>query len=134
MTSFHSAFLEAKLLESIRSETEQSVNTSFELVERDNLGNIIGGLVASVSYSWLLIKIVWVDKEHRNKGIGAKLLVQAETQAVTLGSHSAWLDTSNPNALKFYTKMGYLPFAELKNTLKQIPANHQRWFMKKALA
>lgn len=61
MTSCHSDFLEAKLLESIRSETQQSVNSSFEIVERDPTGEIIGGLVASVSYSWLLVKILWVD-------------------------------------------------------------------------
>jgi predicted N-acetyltransferase YhbS len=134
MTSCHSDFLEAKLLESIGNETEQSVNTRFELVARDTVGQITGGLVASVSYNWLLIKILWVDNAHRNSGIGRHLLSQAEDKAIALGCHSAWLDTSNPNANRFYSNLGYVLFAELKNTTKQIPPNHQRWFLKKTLA
>lgn len=133
MTCCHSDYLEAKLLESLRSETEQSINTSFELVERDQSDKIIGGLVASVSYGWLLVKIVWIDKAYRNKGIASKLISQAENKARELGCHSAWLDTSNPAAKKFYANRHYVLFGQLKNTSNQIPPDHQRWFMKKML-
>lgn len=133
MTSCHSDFLEAKLLESLRSETEQSVNTNFELVEQNPAGDIIGGLVASVSYGWLLIKIVWVDKAYRNKGIARDLMSKAENKAIVLGCHSAWLDTSNPAAMQFYTGRNYVSFGQLSNTSHQTPPDHQRWFMKKSL-
>lgn len=133
MTCCHSDFLETKLLESLRSETQQSVNTSFELVERDPSASIIGGLVASVSYGWLLIKIVWVDKTYRNKGIASNLISLAEGKAIELGCHSAWLDTSNPVAMKFYISQHYVVFGKLSNNSDQIPPEHQRWFMKKCL-
>ena len=88
MTLFHSDFLEAKLLESIRKESVQSTNTEFELIEYNASGLIIGGLVATVSYGWLLIKILWVDKEYRKTGIGRKLMLNAEKKAIQIGCHS----------------------------------------------
>lgn len=133
MTFCHSEYLERKLLESLSSETEQSLNTGFEIVEKDEAGLVIGGLVASTSYGWLLVKILWVDESHRNEGIGLKLLQGAESKAIDLGCHSAWLDTSNPKAMQFYLNAGYVSFGELKNTISQIPKSHKRWFMKKVL-
>lgn len=133
MTLFHSDFLEAKLLESIRKESVQSTNTEFELIEYNASGLIIGGLVASVSYGWLLIKILWVDKEYRKTGIGRKLMLNAEKKVIQIGCHSVWLDTSNPKAKAFYSSRGYTAFGELKNTSTQLPLNHCRWFMKNVL-
>jgi len=43
------------------------------------------------------------------------------------------LDTSNPTAKHFYSKLGYEVFGKLENLDEQFPSGHCRWFMKKAL-
>jgi len=126
--------LELNLLNSLSQDLEQANNTSFTLSIKDESNVVIAGLVASTSYSWLLIKILWVDETQRNKGFAKALMQRAESRGRELQCHSVWLDTSNPNAMEFYLKLGYKPFGELQNSEDQFPASHQRWFMKKSLA
>ena len=61
------------------------------------------------------------------------MMARAEAKARAVGCHGAWLDTSNPEAMRFYAKLGYKPFGQLGNTPGQSPAGHRRWFMQKAL-
>ncbi|MFT2110135.1 GNAT family N-acetyltransferase [Marinomonas sp. 2405UD68-3] len=128
-------FIESKLLESLHEALPQSLNTGFVLSARDNTeeSKILGGITASTSYSWLLIKILWVDITERNSGIGRSLMKEAEQKGKALGCHSAWLDTSNPDAMNFYLTLGYKVFGELSNDDNQNPPTHKRWFMKKTL-
>ena len=58
---------------------------------------------------------------------------RAEQKGIELGCRGAWLDTSNPNAMDFYLKLGYEMFGLLSNIEDQQPENHKRWFMKKSL-
>lgn len=73
--------LESELLLSLAGELEQSLNTSFTLFAKNSNGDLIGGLVASISYSWLLVKILWVEESQRNSGIGRSLVDAAEVIA-----------------------------------------------------
>ncbi len=125
--------LEAELLISLGSELEQSLNTSFTLSAKNSEGEMVGGLVASTSYNWLLVKILWVEESHRNSGIGQRLMEAAHAEGQVLNCHSAWLDTSSPKAYLFYSALGYEVFGQLENTENQSPPNHRRWFMKKSL-
>jgi GNAT superfamily N-acetyltransferase len=126
-------FLEARLLEDLRSALPQSENSMVLLSARNTNGSVVGGLIGSTSYGWLLIKVLWVDEAHRGRGLGKKLMARAEEKAREIGCHGAWLDTSNPGAMRFYTRLGYEVFGELSNTAAQHPSTHQRWFMKKGL-
>lgn len=54
-------------------------------------------------------------------------------QALSLGCHGAWLDTSNAAARQFYHSEGFNVFATLENAENDSPAGHTRWFMRKAL-
>ena len=90
--------------------------------------------MASTSYSWLLIKILWVEESHRNSGIGQQLMEAAQAKGRTLNCHSAWLDTSSPKAYLFYARLGYEVFGQLENDATQSPPAHRRWFMKKSIA
>lgn len=126
--------LEAELLLSLRCELQQSLNSGFTLSVKGPEGELIGGLVASTSYDWLLVKILWVAKNQRNSGIGRSLMAAAEVKARELDCHSVWLDTSSPQAFQFYSKLGYEVFGQLENSEGQFPPDHRRWFMKKALA
>lgn len=125
------AFIESELLKSLREELTQSLNDGFVLAAKDEAGSTIGGLIASTSYGWALIKVLWVNKAARQRGLGRSLMERAEQKARELGCHAAWLDTSNPKAMKFYLKLGYEVFGELANSEGQFPSEHQRWFMRK---
>jgi len=125
--------LESELLKSLREHLPQALNTRFVLSAKNSQGDIIGGLTASTSYGWLLIKVLRVDEAHRHSGIGRSLMKSAEIKGGELGCHSAWLDTSSPDTMTFYLSLGYECFGELANTETQYPPQHHRWFMKKVL-
>jgi len=125
--------IETELLKSLRATLEQSENLSFVLSARDPHGALAGGLTAFASYGWLLVKTLWVSDDFRNHGLGRSLMARAEKKAKALGCHSVWLDTSNPDAMRFYAKLGYETFGQLANSEEQHPSGHRRWFMKKQL-
>lgn len=127
------ACIEAELLHALRDALPQAENTSFVLSARDQAGALIGGLTASTSYGWLLIKTLWVTEAFRHRGLGRRFMVLAEEKARSAGCHGAWLDTSNPDAMRFYEKLGYARFGQLANRKEQPPAGHRRWFMEKRL-
>jgi ribosomal protein S18 acetylase RimI-like enzyme len=125
--------IEGALLRSLHESSPQAENASFVLTARDSEGDLVGGLVANTSYGWLLIKSLWVATAYRRQSFGRSLMDHAEERARSIGCHAAWLDTSNPDAMRFYAKLGYTTFGELANSPDQCPPGHQRWFMKKAL-
>ena len=125
--------IEAELLRALRETLPQSNNDAFVLSARSKAGNLVGGLTASASYGWLLVKTLWVAQAQRSKGLGRALMDKAETKARDLGCQGAWLDTSSPDAMRFYQRLGYETFGQLSNAPGQTPETHRRWFMKKAL-
>jgi GNAT superfamily N-acetyltransferase len=126
--------LESELLDSLSNSLPQAENTSFILSARDPKRKLLGGLSASTSYGWLLVKVLWVDNAYRNLGLGRLLMDRAELKGCEAGCHGAWLDTSNPDAMEFYLRLGYEQFGLLSNIENQKPENHKRWFMKKSLS
>lgn len=125
--------IEAELLRALRATLPQSDNDGFVLSARSEDGELVGGLTASTSYGWLLVKTLWVAETQRGKGLGRALMDKAETKARDLDCHGAWLDTSSPDARRFYERLGYETFGQLSNATGQTPETHRRWFMKKAL-
>ncbi len=127
------AEIEARLLDALRRDLPQSANTSFVLSARDEDGALLGGLTASTSYGWLAVKMIWVDEAVQGHGIGRALMAGAEEQARASGCHGSWLDTSNPDAMRFYATLGYATFGELANAPEHDVPTHRRRFMRKSL-
>lgn len=127
------AAIECELLRSLRSDLPQSENTSIVLMINNGSDRLVGGLSASTSYGWMLVKTLWIAECERGKGYGRALMRHAEKRARALGCHGAWLDTSNPTAQRFYAQLGYQRFGQLENADGQHPPSHRRWFMKKHL-
>lgn len=125
--------IEGELLRSLADSNTQSTNTSVVLSANADDGNLIGGVTASTSYGWLLVKILWVSEKCRGGGLGGQLMLAVEEEARNLGCHNAWLDTSNPQARNFYLQRGYADFGVLENGARDEPTDHRRWFMKKQL-
>lgn len=90
----------------------------------------IAGLHADI-YIWkiLHINLLFVEEDHRNKGLASLLLHKAEEEAKAKGARLAHLDTFDFQAKDFYLKHGY----EIFGTLEECPPGHQRYYLKKQL-
>ncbi|MFJ8593686.1 GNAT family N-acetyltransferase [Streptomyces sp. NPDC093598] len=74
----------------------------------DRNDDLAGGLVGHTWATWLHVTYLWVDERHRGRGLGARLLAQAEQIATTArGCRSARLETWDFQAPRFYEKQGY---------------------------
>lgn len=88
---------------------------------------IIGGLFGDISWGWLHVDTIWVDEAHREDGVGTALMDRAEAEAVAMGVHRAYLETTDFQALGFYEKRGYHVFAKLEEQ----PPGHFCYYLKK---
>ena len=99
------------------------------IVEYDIDGNLIGGIIGGTYWGWMYVDILWVQEDHRKKGIGSKLLLEAEKEAIRRGCHHVHLDTMSWQAPEFYKKHGY----EIIGILPDIPSGNQKYLLIKAL-
>ena len=104
-------------------------HTPLNIVEYDDNGNIIGGILGGTYWGWMYIDILWVQSDFRRRGIGSKLLVEAEKEAARRGCHHVHLDTMSWQAPDFYKKHGY----EVIGVLPDIPSGNQKYLLMKAL-
>ena len=104
-------------------------HTPLNVVEYDESGAVIGGILGGTYWGWMNVDILWVDKKHRRKGIGSKLLKTAEKEALCRGCHHVHLDTMSWQAPEFYKKHGY----EVVGILPDIPSGNQKYLLTKAL-
>ncbi|MFJ4818479.1 GNAT family N-acetyltransferase [Streptomyces sp. NPDC088801] len=74
----------------------------------DSDDDLAGGLVGHTWATWLHVTYLWVDERHRGRGLGARLLAQAEHIATrSRGCRAARLETWDFQAPMFYRKQGY---------------------------
>ena len=99
------------------------------IVEYDDSGNVIGGILGGTYWGWMHIDILWVDEKFRKQGIGSKLLQAAEDEARRRGAHSVHVDTMSWQAPDFYKKHGYKIISELND----IPKGNKKYHLIKQL-
>ena len=104
-------------------------HTPLSIVEYDEHGNTIGGILGGTYWGWMYVDILWVHENHRKQGIGSKLLSMAEQEAIRRGCHRVHLDTMSWQAPEFYKKHGY----EVIGVLPDIPSGNQKYLLKKDL-
>ncbi|MFD5230290.1 GNAT family N-acetyltransferase [Streptomyces qaidamensis] len=74
----------------------------------DGDDDLAGGLVGHTWATWLHVTYLWVAERHRGRGLGARLLAQAEHIATTSRRcRAARLETWDFQAPRFYEKQGY---------------------------
>lgn len=95
------------------------------LAKKDN--RIIGGVFGATNWSWLYIKLLAIDPEFRNQGIGKSLMEQIERLAANRGCTGVHVDTFSFQALPFYERCGYTIFG----CLPDYPTPHTRYFLHK---
>jgi GNAT superfamily N-acetyltransferase len=128
-TESETAYIREGLNRSIAALVVEDGHTPLHIVTCDENGAIIGGILGGTYWGWLYIDILWVDEIHRKKGIGSRLLAEAEEEARQRGCHHVHLDTMSWQAPDFYKKHGY----ELIGVLPDIPKGNQKHLLMKAL-
>lgn len=76
-----------------RSKREEAESEPLNLYVEDEKGNLLAGLIAETFGNWLEIDYLFVKEELRGKGIGSKLLQQAETEAKNRNCRFAFVNT-----------------------------------------
>jgi GNAT superfamily N-acetyltransferase len=92
-------------------------------------GSIVGGLLAARVWGWLLIDALWVAEPLRGRGLGSRLLRQAEQMAASQGCTHALLGTFDFQARGVYEGHGYRVYGRLDG----FPAGHIHYHMAKSL-
>lgn len=70
-------------------------------------GVLRGGLIARVWGTDMVIEQVWIQAEYRRRGYGRRLVELAERQGMAAGAVRAYFNTMDPNAIAFFTHLGY---------------------------
>lgn len=70
-------------------------------------GRVIGGAVARTWGQCCELQQIWVDDEHRRRGIGLQLARRVEAEARTRGCILVYLETFSFQAPAFYRRLGY---------------------------
>ena len=96
----------------------------------DRDGQLTGGVYGLLNWTWLDVSLLWVAVPLRGLGLGSKLLLRLEAEALTAGCQRAHVETFSYQARSFYERHGYEIFARLPD----YPPGHQKIFLKKRLA
>jgi GNAT superfamily N-acetyltransferase len=99
------------------------------LLSEPDCDGIVGGLYGSTWMSYLQVNLLFVPEKMRGAGVGRKLMMEAEAEAVRRGCSAATLDTFSFQARGFYERLGYTVFG----TLYDYPPGHSRFYLTKRL-
>ena len=119
----------AGLLAFIRAEAGV-VGTPLAVLVRDETGAVTCGLTGRTSAAWLFVELLWLPEPLRGTGLGTRVMMAAEAEAVRRGCIGAHLDTYDFQAPGFYRKLGY----EVFGSIEDHPPGHTRFWMRKRFA
>lgn len=90
-------------------------------------GNVIAGLKSVTGWDWLYVQALWVHKEHREKGLGGRLLGEAERIARERSCIGSCLSSYTFQSPDFYKKRGYDAFGQINS----YPNDNTMYFLSK---
>jgi GNAT superfamily N-acetyltransferase len=99
------------------------------LFVRDERGKLLGGLTGEIWADWLHVRVLWLDEPLRRRGLGSRLLAQAEREARARGCKGVFLETFTFQAPAFYARHGY----EVFGRIDEYPGEHAQLFLRKRL-
>jgi GNAT superfamily N-acetyltransferase len=99
------------------------------IVARDHEGRVRGGLQGVAVGAWLAIDLVWVEEAFRSRGLGSRLLAEAEDEGRRRGCKWSILATFDYQAPNFYSRRAYVEYARMED----FPYGHTRFQLRKAL-
>lgn len=86
-------------------------------MDGENFIGCVSGLAyknGEVFNGWCYLTDLFVEKEYRLQGIGARLLLVLERKLLQQSINKIWTWTAGYEALEFYVKQGYEIFAEME--------------------
>lgn len=81
----------------------------YQYVAEEN-GIIVGFVSGLTNHKWFCLTDLWVHKDYRRQGMGAKLLRMLEEKIQSIGIEHVYLWTSGFINPLFYEKQGYRVF------------------------
>lgn len=70
-------------------------------------GEVVAGVIGTAYWGKLHVRILWVHRDHRSKGLGSRLMDWVEERAKELRCTSVMVDTMSFQAPEFYAELGY---------------------------
>ncbi len=122
------------LINKLKDFNDAHTPTPFErrdirLFVRNDSGEIVGGLLASVNMHCLAIQILWIEENLRHQGLGKALVLKAEEMAREAGASQAIVETTRFQAPHFYEKLGFVTICEINDS----PQGSASILMRKAI-
>ncbi|MVA26407.1 GNAT family N-acetyltransferase [Agrobacterium vitis] len=128
VTSQQKASILDKLLVYNNAAARHVVYIEFAILLRSaESDEIIGGLYGRTDHGWTFVELLIVPEVCRGKGLGRRLMEEAELIARRHESEGLWLETFDFQARPFYEKLGFKLFGELEAGEKA----HGQYFLKK---
>lgn len=100
------------------------------LTLRDGAGALVAGLNGVSHWRWLYVRHLWVAEAARGRGLGRRLMEEAERVALSRGCAGIYVDTFDPGAAAFYESRGFARVGEIAD----FPPGHGRIFLSKRLS
>jgi ribosomal protein S18 acetylase RimI-like enzyme len=79
----------------------------------DEDGAVAGGAIGKSQFKWAKVTYLAVRDDLRGRGVGRRLMEEAEAEARRRGCRYVFLDTMSYQAPEFYRKLGYHVAGEL---------------------
>lgn len=99
------------------------------IVVRAEGGDMVAGLAGATWGGTCEIGQVWVEPDHRGKGLGRRLMEQAEEEVRRRGCSQIVLATHSFQAPGFYKKLGFKEAGRIND----YPLGHAKLWMRKSL-
>ena len=106
-------FLEERLYEFNAATTGITDGRTLGVFLRDELGSIVAGAAGHTWGETCELRQVWVAASERGRGLGRRLIAEAEAEAVRRGCRQLVLSTHSFQAPEFYRKLGFDVVSEL---------------------
>jgi ribosomal protein S18 acetylase RimI-like enzyme len=90
---------------------------------------VVGGLNGATHWGWCYIRHLWVREDWRRRGLGLRLLAEAERHTRARHCAGVYVDTFDSGAARFYQRAGFARIGEIED----FPRGHSRIFLRKRL-
>jgi GNAT superfamily N-acetyltransferase len=106
-------------------------NRPLNVIARDDVGQVIGGLFAETRFTWLKIAVLAVHPQFRRRAVATHILATAEANAVRRDCKYAYVDTMEYQSPGFYQRCGYTTVGTLHDWDSH---GHAKYFLTKTLS
>jgi len=127
---FDVQFLEDRLYEFNSGATGIDDGLGLGILLRDEPGNIVAGAAGHTWGGTCELRQMWVAPPLRGRGLGRRLILEAEAEAIRRGCQQLVLSTHSFQAPAFYRRLGF----EVVSELPDYPRGHSHLVLRKRLS